>query len=254
MTGDEHQRSAVQIGVLRGPWRGRLPLALDRPQQCVDHGVARHVNARREHSLGHERCGRGGSRRAVNSGRQSDRAAIEFLGPGCLQVAGAQSGLDVNQRHAFVKRRQRRGYGGRRVPLRHDAVGPMALDDRLQTLQAARRELGQRLARRHGGQVHVGHDAEILQHGREQLAMLTGGADEGPGHIVAPRACEHERGHLDALRPRAQHQQWGYFGHRTLPAKKRPAARTACTGSRLQFLLRRIAKTPAANGRQCGRA
>ena len=57
--------------------------------------------------------------------------------------------LDMNDRHAAIEGCQRRGHGRGRVALHHDAVGPLVLDHRVQSLQAARRQECQRLVRRH---------------------------------------------------------------------------------------------------------
>ena len=126
------------------PW---FALAGDGPQQGVDHRVAGHVDTCGGRSFTPQILGRPLGRRTVQRGDQAGDAAVEFLGPGGLKVAGAQAGLDVNQRHAAVKRGQRGRHDRGRVALGDNAVGPALGQHGVEARQAAGGHLGQRLIR-----------------------------------------------------------------------------------------------------------
>ncbi len=138
---------------------------------------------------------------------QAGDAAIHFLGPGRLHIAGAQPRLDVDQRHAAIKSRQRRGHDRRRVALGHDAIGPIVGNRGVQPCEASGGHLGQRLVRRHHFQIAIDLNAEMRGHLVEHLAVLAGDANDRMDAVFPPAALVDQRGHFDGLGPGAERQQ-----------------------------------------------
>ncbi len=144
MPRDENQAPLVKKPIFPPPCRLPAALAFDGPQQCVDDGVAGHEHAVRGDVFRQQTIGRAARRRAVQAGRQRGRAAVHFLRPRRLQIAGAQPRLDVHERHAAVKGGQRRRQHRRGVSLGNHAIGPVALQSVVQSRQTTRRQLGER--------------------------------------------------------------------------------------------------------------
>lgn len=108
-----------------------------------------------------------------------DGLAVELLRPGAVDVVRAQAGLDVPHGDLQVEASERRGEAGRGVAVNEHDVGSFILEDRLELEQHVARDVEQRLARLHDGEVVVGCNVEDAQHLVEHLAVLAGHGDDG---------------------------------------------------------------------------
>ena len=143
-----------------------------------------------------------------------DRLAVELLGPGAVDVVRAQARLDVAHGDLQVEACERGGEAGRGVTMNKDDVGSLVLEDRLELEQHVARNVEQRLARLHDGEVVVGSNAEDAQHLVEHLAVLARHGHDGLELIRARLQLVDERAHLDCLRTGAEDEH-DFFHYRS---------------------------------------
>lgn len=143
-----------------------------------------------------------------------DRLAVELLRPGAVDVVRAQASLDVPHGDLQVEACERRGEAGRGVTMNKDDVGSLVLEDRLELEQHVARNVEQRLARLHDGEVVVGSNAENAQHLVEHLAVLARHGHDGLKLLLARLQLVDERAHLDCLRAGAEDEH-DFFHYRS---------------------------------------
>ena len=129
----------------------------------------------------------------MQAGHLTDEAPVGLLGEGRGDVAGAQAGLDVEDRDLVVEGRERCGEGGGGVALDHDGVGAVGLDGPPHSLQGAVGDLGEGLPRRVDVEVVIGHDAEELVDLVEHLAVLSGDDDDRVETLVVAHGGHQRR-------------------------------------------------------------
>lgn len=142
------------------------------------------------------------------------RLAVELLGPGAVDVARAQAGLDVPHRDLQVEACECGGKAGRGVAVNQDHVGPLVLEDGPELEQHVARDVKQRLARLHDRQVVVGSHTEDAQHLVEHLAVLARHGHDGLELLLARLQLVDERAHLDCLRAGAEDEH-DFFHYRS---------------------------------------
>jgi hypothetical protein len=187
--------------------RGIRSFASDGGQQSVDDGIARDVDAAGINSLGQKIVGGAARWRTMDRRRQACGASVELLGPGCLQIACAQTRLDVDEWNPSKKSDHGTGQNGRCVPLGDNAIRLAVLDDRIQAGKAAGHERRWRLARRHQVQVDVGNEAEVVRDLAQHFAVLTGKTNDRIDDGRSPTTLQDHGRHFDAFWPGAQGQQ-----------------------------------------------
>jgi len=99
--------------------RGVLADARRHPVQRVDHRIAGDVDARGIDLLGLQRPGRRFGRREMQAGDGADDLAVNLFGPGVVDIARPQPGLDMVDRHLAVIGGQRPAHRRRRIALHH---------------------------------------------------------------------------------------------------------------------------------------
>ena len=133
--------------------------------------------------------------------------AVHFLRERLPQVARAQPSFNVRDRHAAIKRAQRRGEGGVRVALHHNQVRPLGVQNRFDAAQNPRRDAAQRLARLHQVEIEIRTDSEGFQHRVQHVAVL-GRDTDSHLEVVRLRAQPFDqRAELDGLRPRPENKK-----------------------------------------------
>ena len=203
MGGGQHEAyRRREVGQARS---ARCEGLVERPTQCVDDGVPGDDDAFVGHTFAQQVLPRGGRGGAMQVGEHAGRAAVQLLGKRPPLVSTAQARLDVGQWNPGVVRGEGGGGGGGGVALDDHPVRRLRAQHRLQPLEDGRRHRDGRLALFHHVQVVVEGDAEPVEHGRRQLAMLRGQADARV-HAAALR-LEDDGGELDRLRPRADHEK-----------------------------------------------
>ncbi len=130
MRGDEDQRACRRSARRSRP--GRPPahgIGCDAGAggvERVDHGVAGDVDRRGIDVLAAQRLGGGFGGREMLVGDRGDDAAVHFLGPGLVDVARTQPGLDMADRRLAVIGGERADHGRGGVALDDHPVGAFA--------------------------------------------------------------------------------------------------------------------------------
>ena len=176
------------------------------PMKRVDHCVAGHVDRCRGDLLAPERLGRGFRRRQMEVCDRADEAAIDLLGPGMVDVAAAQAGLDVRYGNSAVARRHGACERGGGVPLDNDPIWALCIHHARKTFEQASEQLVQCLSGLHQIQVMVRHHARDRQHLIQHPAMLSADADAGDDARVTLE-CMDQRKQLDGFGPSAEDGQ-----------------------------------------------
>ncbi len=95
-------------------------------------------------------------------GHRPGHAPVDLLGKGMPFVARAQAGLDMPDADVMIEGQERGRHHGGRVPLDHDPVGGLVLEDRLQPGEHTRRQLRQALVRAHQIQIEIRMQVEQI--------------------------------------------------------------------------------------------
>ncbi len=204
--GHEHDALPADHRLADGAALFELVGHLANVQQCVDDGVAGDGDVAVGHALADQVRGRCRGRREVPAGQPRRQAAVHFFRIGAVDIARAQSGLDVADRHLVVERRERGREGGGGVALHEHCVRTDPLHQRSEPRQRPDGDVGQGLARLHDVEVVVGRDLEDLEDLVEHLAMLRGHGDDGL-EAVPLGEFRHDRRHLDRLGPRSKRHE-----------------------------------------------
>ena len=112
--------------------------------------------------------------------------AVHLLGPGAVDVVGAQSGLDVAHGNLLVEGGQGGGRGGGGVAVDEDDVGLALFQHVAHAGEHAGRDVVEVLPLLHDVQVVVGADVKDTEHLVQHLAVLAGDADDGLGNGSVP--------------------------------------------------------------------
>ncbi len=184
----------------------------------VDHCVAGDMDRRRIHILAAQCLGSGFGGSEMLVGYRRDDPAIHFLGPGLIDVARTQSGLDVTDRDLPIICGERTDHRGGGIALDKHAIGLLGIEHPAEAGEQACSEVVERLARRHHVEIHIGHDSGDREHLIEQAAMLRGdaGADTEPA-LRLKRLDDGEE--LDRFRARAEYDENLGYGHGVLLAR-----------------------------------
>lgn len=137
-----------------------------------------------------------------------DRLAVEFLGPGAVDVVRAQARLHMAHGNLKVEACKRCREAGRSVAVDQDHVGPLVLEDCLELEKHVTRHVEQRLARLHNRQVVVGIYIEDAQYLVEHLAVLARHGHDGLELIRTRLKLIDERAHLDGLRASTEDEHY----------------------------------------------
>ncbi|MNF88705.1 hypothetical protein D3C84_712040 [compost metagenome] len=143
-------------------------------QQGVDHCVARDVNALSGDPFPEQILTGGVCRGKVQGCQSAGQLAVGFFWPGRIEIARAQTGLDMSDRDLLVVGRQGSGERGSSVAMHEDDVGLELGEDRFHALQNSGGDVRQVLARLHDVQIEVRRDLEKIQYLVQHLAMLAG--------------------------------------------------------------------------------
>ena len=174
---DQHDATSGQVADELGDrGRRRERGIVAGPPQRVDHGVPGHVDGAGIDALAHQRLGRRPGGREVLIRDRRDDPPVDLLGPGLEDIAGAQPGLHMTDRHLVIVGGERARHRRRRIALDHHAIRPLVTDHVVQSRQRARSQPIQGLPMPHQIEVDVGNDACDLQHLIQQAAVLGGGA------------------------------------------------------------------------------
>jgi len=152
-----------------------------------------------------DRCRRRGE---MQVGELGDRLPVHFFGKG-VAVAGAQAGLDMDQRAARIDGGLGAGEGAGGIALDDDGgrSQPFAAFD--EARQQRGDDPGRRLPGLHDVEIAVGGEAEAGQRLMEQFAMLPGGDEIGPAPLCLQ--CLNDRSELDRFGARAGHEEENPF-------------------------------------------
>ena len=183
--------------------------------QRVDHGVAGD-----EHALGHRLPAevlpvvlRGAEVQVRNLGHQ---LPVHFLGVRRILVVGPEPRLHVAHRHLVVEGRQGPGEGGGGVPVDQDHIRLQCVDGLIHAGEALAGDGAEGLPGGHDVQVPVRLQAKDLQHAVQHFPML--GGDAADRLYLLPRGqLLHQGGHLDGLRPGAEHAHNAQLFHVSPP-------------------------------------
>ena len=84
---------------------------------------------------------------------------VHLFGPGMVNVAAAQSRLDMADRNLAEIGGERRGHGGQRVAVNEDAVGLFGIESLAQSRDEPGKQRVERLVWRHDVEIDVGYDS-----------------------------------------------------------------------------------------------
>jgi hypothetical protein len=171
-------------------------------EQGVDHGVAGDVHRGGVGALGQQVVARTGGRCEVQRRDHPGDAAIELLGEGIAEVVGAQPGLDMPEGNAAVESAHRAGHDGGGVALGQHKRRRKIRQHRVEAVQDAPGQRGERLPRLHQVEIDVRRDAEDAKRLGYQLAVLASRDDDGVAPVGRAQRRD-DRRHLDAFRARA---------------------------------------------------
>lgn len=153
-------------------------------------------------AFGRERRGGTGGRGQVQRGNPRDHPTVGLLGEGSFQIAAAQPGFDIDDRHVREEPGECTGERGGRVTLDDHHVGSAASHlggERVDEDAVQRRQItvvGPRVA------APVGDDPERREHLVDDGTVLTGGDhDRSPARIGTQ--CADDRREFDRLGSRA---------------------------------------------------
>ena len=108
MTGNENQSTLREIPMFLFPATTILTLSIQCCKQSVDDRVSRQPNRCRRHSFGRENLHRPHSWGTIKGSGKISYAPVHFLGPGRVEIAGSQAGLDMNEWNSVIECRQGR--------------------------------------------------------------------------------------------------------------------------------------------------
>ena len=152
--------------------------------------------------------GRGGE---VVGGDAAGDLAVHLLGPGAVDVVGAEAGLHVAHGNLLVERSEGSGGGGGGVAVDQHHIGLALLEHVAHTGEHAGGDVVQVLSLLHNVEVEVGLHLEDAQHLVQHLAVLSRHAHNRLKLLRIFLELLHQRAHLNRLRPRSKHKH--YFFH-----------------------------------------
>ena len=183
--------------------RGLLGNARGDPVQRVDDGIAGYVDRSGIDVLAPQRFRGGLGRRAMQRGDRADDLAVHFLGPRMMDVAAAQTGLDVRDRDLAVIRGQRPGHRRGGVALDDHPVGPLRVHDAAEPGEQRGGQRVERLVGTHQVEIVVGRDPGDVEDLVEHAAVLRADADSAVEAIVGFERVD-QREKLDRFGPGAE--------------------------------------------------
>ena len=154
--------------------------------------------------------GRGGE---VVGGDAAGDLAVHLLGPGAVDVVGAEAGLHVAHGNLLVERSEGSGGGGGGVAVDQHHIGLAGLEHVAHTGEHAGGDIVQVLPLLHNIEVEVGLHLEDAQHLVQHLAVLPRHAHNRLKLLRILLELLHQRAHLNRLRPCTKHKH--YFLHQT---------------------------------------
>ena len=223
VAGDQHQLASVvkagdvvacgleDVDLLIG--KGLVALELiDHHMEGVDDGVAGDEDpALRllvEEVLLAE--GRGGE---VVGGNAAGDLAVHLLGPGAVDVVGAEAGLHVAHGNLLVERSEGSGGGGGGVAVDQHHIGLARLEHVAHTGEHAGSDIVQVLSLLHNIEVEVGLHLEDAQHLVQHLAVLSRHAHNRLKLLRILLELLDQRTHLNRLWSRSKHKHYFFHYH-----------------------------------------
>ena len=140
--------------------------------QRVDHRIARDMDAIGRDILTEQCLARGRRRGAVQRGETAHDAAVHLLWPWLVDIAAAESRLDMADGNPAVISRDCARHHRGRIALHHHPIGPFVVQHLADLYQRTRRQRVERLARRHQVEIVVGSNVRDRQDLIEHLAVL----------------------------------------------------------------------------------
>ena len=193
------RRDEDEAGPLRPVERGVRVALPHRVAEGVDAGVARDEDSPCGLRLIEEVPPRGVRGREVPPTDDVHRLAVELLRPRAIEIAGTETSLHMTNGNLQIERCERRREGRGGVAVYEHDVGALLLEGGLNPEQHVGRDVEERLAGPHDGEVVVWDHAEHGEHLVEHLAVLPGDADDRL-ELLGPRLeLERQRAHLDGL-------------------------------------------------------
>lgn len=180
VAGDQHHALVVAQHIERGIGGGTpvvLVQLVAHPQQGVDHRAAGDLDVLGRHAFA-DQVGVGvAGGGEVQVGEYAGQAPVGLLGPGLLQVAGAQAGLDVADGNVAVEGGQRGDEAGGGVAVDQDDIGLDLFIGLVELVQQVAGQAVEGLVLGHHLQVLVDLEAKGGENLFEHFAVLAGGAD-----------------------------------------------------------------------------
>ena len=146
--------------------------------------------------------GRGGE---VVGGDTAGDLAVHLLGPGAVDVVGAEAGLHVPHGNLLIEGCEGSGGGGCGVTVDQHHIGLALLEYVAHTGEHAGGDVVQVLSLLHNIEVEVGLHLEDAQHLVKHLAVLSRHAHNRLKLLRILLELLDQRAHLDRLRPRSKH-------------------------------------------------
>ncbi|MNZ72620.1 hypothetical protein D3C78_910010 [compost metagenome] len=144
-------------------------------------------------------------------GKHPCELAIGLFRPWRVEVAGAQTCLNMGYRDLLIVGRQRCAEGGGGVSVNQNNVRLERGENRFHALQDSGGYIGQILARLHDVQIEVRLNPEQVEHLIEHFAMLAGNTHLGVETIVCSQG-KSERCHLDGFGTSAEDAEGFHSG------------------------------------------
>ena len=142
----------------------------------------------------------------MECGDVANDLAIHFFGPGVINVAAAQTRLDMADFDLAVIGRKRACHGGRGIALHDHPIGFFRVENFANTGQQARGERIERLVGLHDVEVMLGREFCEVQHLIQHIAMLARDADAAvKARVSAERMRQREQ--FDRLWASAENRQ-----------------------------------------------
>ena len=139
----------------------------------------------------------------MERGHRADDLAVDLFGPGMVDVAAAQTRLDMADRDFAVKRGECAAHRTGRVALHDHPVGRLGIQRFADSGQKPRGQRVEALVRAHHREIVVGHNLRDIEHLVQHRAVLPGRDDHRrKARVVAQQVDQREE--LDRLRPGAE--------------------------------------------------
>ena len=185
-------------------------------EQGVDDGVAGDQDWSAARPLAQQGRARGRGGRVVDLGQAVGQPAVDLLGEGAVDVVGPQTRLHVRHGDHAVVGGQGGGEGGGGVAVHQDHVGLRSLQERIEPFSTAEVMWPSVCRSRMILRSWSTGSENVVDHLVEHLAMLPGEAGD---HAEGPAALQlqHDRSHLDGLRPGSEGDEQRMVRHASSP-------------------------------------